>query len=497
MLNFLDHILILPSDFLSALPILIFLMLSLISLCLSCLYDVHRTLVIVSLLILAVLLLINVIALDILFMNDIKAKLVLFEIANFKITLAIDCIGLIFLNIISLLWPGALIYTIGFIEINNIKNPKLFLSLISLNIVIANLIALSANLMTMFIAYEMLSIASAPLIAYDGTKKAKEALTIYLRILLSISTLLFLPSIIIIYNKANFGDFNSIGFISLYFTDTQSFILIFALVFGIAKAAVLPFHLWLPASMGASYPVSALLHAVVVVKAGLFCLIKIMVYTFGVDYLANLFCPNNYLSYLFITTIIYSSIKAVKNRNIKTILAYSTISHLSLCLLSFSLFTSIGLSSCIIHITSHALTKILLFFVAGYMYSYQKAVHISDLNGTSRSMPIVSFIFLLAALSLMGIPPLAGFISKFYILTAALKSQNLSIIFTIIFSSICTSYYLGKIIVAIYKAPSQLLSKTFIKAPSKFMLFGLSYLTILLVLFPFAPGLISSTIYKL
>ena len=203
--------------------------------------------------------------------------------------------------------------------------------------------------------------------------------------------------------------------------------------------------------MVASYPVSALLHAVVVVKTGLFCIYKVLFYVFGLEYLQYLFGGYNWLVIIPAITILYSSLQALKCNEIKMILAYSTINQLSIALISAFLFTPKGLAAAVIHMVSHSFSKICLFYSAGNFYSSGRTYYLTDLIGINKNMPKTSAIFLIATLSLIGIPPFAGFISKFHIMVAAANQQNLLVMIVIAVSSLFSAFYMLKVLGFIYE----------------------------------------------
>jgi multicomponent Na+:H+ antiporter subunit D len=339
---------------------------------------------------------------------------------------------------------------------NDVRNDQSSRYLMFMNacILTGAIIALAANLFTMFIGYEVLTLCTVPLIVHNPDKKVITGLFTYLKILMVTGLVLFLPAIIIIYTKVGYGEFTNNGFLTGNFSDTCAIILLLMFVFGISKTALYPFHKWLPAAMVASYPVSALLHAVVVVKAGLFCLYKVLVYVFGLGYLQHLFKGHDWLIYLPIITIIYSSLQALRNDKIKMILAYSTINQLSVALLGAFLFTPKGVAAAVIHMASHSLTKICLFYAAGNMYSLKAASNVREIAGIYRTMPKSSFALLIAGLSLIGMPPFAGFVSKFFIMTAAAEAENLPVMIALIISTTMSAIYMTRILIFVYKPVS-------------------------------------------
>ncbi len=399
--------------------------------------------------------LVNVLLIDLWYLEKGGIEISILAFGKYSLALHLEGIGLVFLTMLSVLWSCALIYTSGYIKANKLNDQARFMFFLNLSLLIGCLLALSANLFTMFIFYELLTLSTAPLVAHNGGEGALAGVKKYLETLIFSSILLFLPAILIIYNKLQHGNFSYNGFIENNFTTYESILLLLMFLFGIAKAAIYPLHKWLPAAMIAPYPVSALLHAVVVVKAGLFCIYKILVCVFGLSYLQLLFASFNWLLVLPAFTILYSSIKALRTDNIKTILAYSTISQLSLALLGAFLFTPKAILAATMHMVAHSFSKICLFYAAGNFYSAKKTVKLDDLIGIGKELPKTSFIFLLASLSLIGMPPFGGFISKFYILMAATQVNQIGVIIVLIISTLLTGFYMSKFIFYIYAAKPQ------------------------------------------
>ena len=396
----------------------------------------------------------DVLLLDYLFLNGIEAYFVLFDFGKYSIAIELEALGMIFLTLLAILWFIALLYTIKFLEINNMKNSNRFIFFMNCCILVASIIALSANLLTMFVGYEILTLCTIPLISHQGGEKMAEGLFKYLKILMLTSLILFLPALIIIYSKIGHGHFTYNGFIDGHFSKTDSILLLLMFIFGIAKAAIYPFHAWLPAAMVASYPVSALLHAAIVVKTGLFCIYKILLYVFGLEYLQTLFPSYNWLVLLPIITILYSSVQSIRYTQIKMILAYSTINQLSIALMSAFMLTHKAMVAAVMHMISHSFTKICLFYTAGNIYSVKNSYEISDLVGIRSTMPKTSFIMLISGLSLMGIPPFAGFISKLYIMLAAAEQENILVMITLVISTLFSALYVIKILIFVYRPTS-------------------------------------------
>ncbi len=393
----------------------------------------------------------NIFIIDWLFLKGVRAQHTVQLSGNFSFSFHLEALSLIFLTLISFLWICALIYTIKYLKINNIGNSSSFLFFLNLSVFSGIMIALSANLFTMFTFYEILTLATAPLIGHLGGDKVIAGMYQYLKILIISGALLFLPAILIIYSKVGHGNFLTHGFIENYFSKNQAIILFFMFIFGIAKTALLPLHQWLPAAMVAHYPVSALLHAVIVVKSGLFCIYKVLIYVFGLQYLQSIFAEFNIALLFPALTIFYSSLKALQSDNIKKILAYSTMNQLGIALLSAFMFTSKSMGAAVLHLCSHSFTKICLFYGMGSIYSLKKTAQISDLLGAAAAMPKTSFMVFLASLSLIGIPPFGGFISKFYIMLAASQQDQIFIMCMLAFSSLFSAAYLTKLLIFMYK----------------------------------------------
>lgn len=235
-------------------------------------------------------------------------------------------------------------------------------------------------------------------------------------------------------------DFKPGGMLAGHMQTEYVLILLLLFMYGIGKAALLPIHLWLPAAMVAPTPVSALLHAVAVVKAGVFTVTKVIIYVFGADYL--LAAPDaQVLLYISGATIIYASIIALKSDNLKRRLAYSTISQLSYIIMASAILVPISITGAILHLVAHAFGKITLFFAAGSIYTATHKTRVSELAGVGRAMPVTMTAFTIGCLSMIGIPPTAGFVSKWYILQGAYSMEAWFAIAVIIISTLLNAAY--------------------------------------------------------
>jgi multicomponent Na+:H+ antiporter subunit D len=267
-------------------------------------------------------------------------------------------------------------------------------------------------------------------------------------------------------------------------SNLQLSILLILFIFGISKAAIMPFHSWLPAAMVAPTPVSALLHAVAVVKVGVFSIIKVVVYTFGIDLLFDLTIIDLFIL-LCGFTIIASSIVAIKQDNLKKLLAYSTISQLSYVIIAILILTPSAIIAATLHLVAHAISKIILFFAAGAIYTSTGYTKISEMNGIGPKLKIVMIGFSIGALSLIGLPILGGFVSKWYIVESALDVNRWFIISVIIISTLLNIGYFIPIIYKVFFIAGNS-KKSLKKLPISLNLaiFSCSILIILLFLFP-------------
>ncbi len=270
----------------------------------------------------------------------------------------------------------------------------------------------------MFLFYEVLTLSTYPLVAHKGTPEAIRGARTYLGILIGTSIGLQLVAIIWTYVIAGTLDFARGGILEGHIAGPMVAVLLALYAFGIGKAALMPFHRWLPAAMVAPTPVSALLHAVAVVKAGVFTMLKVGVYIFGIDFLAET-GASEWLMWLAAFSIIAASVVALTKDNLKARLAYSTVSQLCYITLGMALATSMGALGGGMHIAMHAMGKITLFMCAGSIYVATHKTNISQMTGLGRVMPITFGAFLIGALSIIGLPPLGGSWSKWLLVVGA------------------------------------------------------------------------------
>lgn len=357
-----------------------------------------------------------------------------------SIAFSVEPLGMLFAALASGLWLINSIYSVGYMRGNKEKNQTRFFACFALALSATMGIAFAGNLFTLFLFYELLTLSTYPLVTHKGDAATIRSARIYLGVLLSTSIGLFLPAIIWTYAVAGTGDFTTGGILAEKLNDPEVGLLLALFVFGVGKAAVMPVHKWLPAAMVAPTPVSALLHAVAVVKAGVFAITKIIVYIFGIEFLFSV-PSSSWLLYAAAFTIITASVVALRQTNIKRLLAYSTIAQLSYVVMAAAILKPLAEVGAAIHMVAHAFGKITLFFAAGAIYVASKKTELHQLRGIGRRMPWTMAAFTIGALSMIGVPPTAGFVSKWYILAGAFEANNLVAVFTIIGSTVLNAAY--------------------------------------------------------
>jgi len=383
-------------------------------------------------------------------MSGGRPELQLFEILpGIDFGFQIEPLGMLFAALASGLWIVNSIYSIGYMRANKENKQTRFYVFFALSITATIGIAFSANLFTLFLFYEVLTLCTYPLVSHKGDAKTIRSARIYLGVLLTTSIGLLLPAILWTYFVAGTGDFTPGGILEGNLEGPALGLLLGLFVFGIGKAAVMPVHRWLPAAMVAPTPVSALLHAVAVVKAGVFTVIKVIVYIFGVE---HLFAEpsSGWLLYAAAFTVIVASIVALKQTNIKRLLAYSTVAQLSYVVMAAAILKPLAEVGASMHIVAHAFGKITLFFAAGAIYTAAKKTEVWQLKGIGRRMPWTMAAFTIGALSMIGVPPTGGFVSKWFILAGAFESDNYVAIATIIGSTVLNAAYFLPIIFAVW-----------------------------------------------
>jgi len=374
--------------------------------------------------------------------NTTTDLLVLFEVLpGLDLAFNVEPLGLLFAIVASGLWMVTHIYGIGYMRGNNESHHARFFSCFSLAISAVMGIAFAANMFTLFLFYEVLTLTTYPLVAHKGTPESIRGARTYLGVLIGTSIGLQLVAIIWTFVMTGTLDFTKGGILDGHIAGPMVAVLLGLYAFGIGKAALMPFHRWLPAAMVAPTPVSALLHAVAVVKAGVFTMLKVGIYIFGIDFLAQT-GASEWLMWLAAFSIIAASVVAFTKDNLKARLAYSTISQLSYITLGMALATSMGALGGGMHIAMHAMGKITLFMCAGSIYVATHKTNISQMTGLGRLMPITFISFLIGALSIIGLPPLGGSWSKWLLVVGAADTGQWIMIAVLMVSSLLNVAYL-------------------------------------------------------
>ena len=369
---------------------------------------------------------------------------------NLKIVLKLDGLGSIFAGLVALLWPLANLYAYEYMS-HDEKRRHTFFGFYTMTYGVTLGIAFSGNILTMYFFYEMLTLVTVYLVMHPMHKKAIRASRMYLYYSLGGAAFAFLSIICL----TMFGDTSNFvlgGVLDLQkVAQHPNWVLtmfLFAFCgFGV-KAALFPFHGWLPRASVAPTPVTALLHAVAVVKSGAFAIIRIIYYSYGADFLRGSWAQYA-VAGLAMLTIVYASSMAVKEIHLKRRLAYSTISNLSYILLGAAMMTPLGMIGAVSHLVIHAVMKICGFFCVGAVMHQTGKNYVSEIEGLGRKMPVVFGCFTVAAVSLAGIPPFGGFISKWNLATAALLSENplgYAAMGVLLYSAFMTAIYMGMIV---------------------------------------------------
>ena len=367
------------------------------------------------------------------------------------ISFAVEPLGVLFALVASFLWIITTIYAIGYMRGHNEDNQTRFFFCFALAISSVMAISFADNLLTLFIFYEVLTLSTYPLVTHAGTQEARRGGRVYLGILLSTSVAFLLLAIIGTWSLTGTLQFTPGGILGGE-SDGVLAVLLVLFCYGVGKAAIMPFHRWLPAAMVAPTPVSALLHAVAVVKAGVFSILKIVIYIFGVENVSAI-ASADLMLYIAAATVLLSSAIAMTKDNLKARLAYSTVSQLSYIVVGALLATSVAVAGASLHIVTHAVGKITLFFCAGAILVASHKKNISEMVGLGRQMPITMIAFAVGALSIIGLPPMAGTWSKWYLLMGALEADKLIIVVVLTVSTLLNVAYLLPIPIKAFFAP--------------------------------------------
>ena len=426
------------------------------------------------------------------YLNYKYAPIQIFE--NIFLEFSFEPVGLIFMLVASSLWVINTFYSFGYMEKNKEKNLKRFYICFSFAIFSTVSLALANNLVTSFIFYEILTLTTFPLVAHHGNDKAKKGATTYLFILMSTSIVFFLVAIATTWITQGSITYTNGGILSDNLGNPIFYGFLYALfIFGVSKAAVMPFHKWLPAAMVAPTPVSALLHAVAVVKAGVFLVIKISIYIFGILKVEDINI-SGFITFISSFTIIAASFVALYSDNLKRRLAYSTISQLSYIVLATSLSNFFGIIAAIFHLVAHAFGKITLFFAAGNIYTATHKTEISEMTGIGRKMPFTLLCFLIGSLVMIGLPLTSGFVSKWFLISGIIQHEMTTLlVMVIILSTILNAAYFIPFVYRAFQKPQKNELSNIEKLP-KSMVISIGFCALFSIYLFFDPGIILNII---
>lgn len=356
-----------------------------------------------------------------------------------SIAFELEPIGLVFATVAAVLWPVTTVYAIGYLRANDLPRQTSFYVFFAVAIAASLWIAFSANLLTLFVGYEALTLATVPLVSHGGDAEARRGGRVYAGILLATSLCFLLPAIVWTWVLAGSTDFVPGGLLAG--ESGPALAVLFALfLFGTGKAALMPFHRWLPAAMVAPTPVSALLHAVAVVKAGVFVVLKVVVYVFGLDTLTE--GTASVMMWVAAVTLVVAGLVAITKDNLKARLAYSTVSQLAYIVLAATLANETATTGGTLHLMTHAVGKITLFFCAGAIYTATRRTKVTELDGLGRAMPWTFGAFTVASLSVVGLPPGGGTWSKWLLLKGAVDAEEYVMFVVLLLGSLLALAYL-------------------------------------------------------
>jgi multicomponent Na+:H+ antiporter subunit D len=371
---------------------------------------------------------------------------------SLSLAFSLEPLGVIFALLASALWILNSIYSIGYMRAEDQPRQTGFYVCFAIALGSTIGVAFAKNLFTLFLFYEALTLSTYPLVTHKADEEALRAGRIYLALLLGTSMLLFLPAIIATWAIAGTLDFTPGGVLANRVGSLEIGLLLALYVFGIGKAAIMPVHSWLPAAMVAPTPVSALLHAVAVVKAGVFSIVKVVIYIFGIETLTTTGAAG-WLVYVASASLILASLIALSCDDLKARLAYSTVAQLAYVVLGAALANSTSIVGSGLQIVTHAAAKITLFFCAGAIYITHHKTGVSQLDGIGRKMPITMGAFLIGSLSIVGLPPLGGVWSKWTLAMGALDAGNIFAASVLMLSSMLSIGYLFPIVARAFFLP--------------------------------------------
>jgi len=382
----------------------------------------------------------------------LKGTEIVYTVAEFlpgaAIKFRVDAFGMLFALVSSSLWIITSAYSIGYMRSLKEHSQTRYFCFFALALSATIGVAFSANLLTLYLFYEMLSLATYPLVTHHQDPEARKSGRKYLLYIVGTSIAFVLPAMLISYNLAGTLEFAKQGFLAGTASKPLIVLLLILFVFGFAKVAIMPFHSWLPAAMVAPTPVSALLHAVAVVKVGAFSVLRIITGVFGTDLLLNLHL-GTLVCYAAAFTVIVASLIALTQDELKRRLAFSTIGQLSYIVLGIALLSPKGMIGGMTHIAMHAFGKITLFFCAGAIAVATGKKYVSQMVGIGKRMPVTMAAFFIGSLSVIGLPPTGGFFSKWYLVLGTLQADQMPMLIVLLGSSLLNAAYFFPIV---YKA---------------------------------------------
>ena len=373
--------------------------------------------------------------------GDWPAAVLAEPIPGLSLAVSAEPLGVLFGLIASFLWIVTTVYSIGYMRGHGEAHQTRFYTFFAVAMGCTMGVAFADNLFTLFVFYEVLTLSTYPLVTHAGTQEARQGGRTYLGILMATSMGFLLLAVVWTWKLTGNVSFTSGGILGGAASPLVIGVLFALYVFGIGKAALMPFHRWLPAAMVAPTPVSALLHAVAVVKAGVFAILKITVYIFGLDLLRDT-GVTDWLLWVAAFTILVASVIALRQDNLKARLAYSTVSQLSYIVMGALLVNSTALAGSTLHLATHAFGKITLFFCAGAILVASHKTKVSQLDGLGRQMPWTMGAFFLASLSIVGLPPMGGMWGKWYLALGAIDAGYVVLVGVLMVSTLLNIAYL-------------------------------------------------------
>jgi len=371
------------------------------------------------------------------------------------IAFRVDALGMVFALVASGLWIATTAYSIGYMRTLEEHSQTRYYCFFALALCSTLGVAFAANLLTLYLFYELLSLATYPLVTHHQDGEARLAGRKYLAYIMGSSIGFVLPAMVVVYLLTGTLDFTSGGVLAGKIGTFGAAVITLAFLFGFAKAAVMPFHPWLPAAMVAPTPVSALLHAVAVVKVGAFSIVRVMGGIVGLGFMKHLGL-STVVAAIASVTVLTASLIALTQDGLKRRLAFSTISQLSYIVLGVGLATPKALTGALLHIAMHALGKITLFFCAGAIFVATGKAYISEMVGIGRRMPVTMAAFFVGALGVIGLPPAGGFLSKWYLLLGTLEAHSAIFLFVLLASSLLNAaYFLPIVYRAFFVRPAE------------------------------------------